>query len=110
MQKNNVVSLVLIVVSAVLMFSWSFIADLFGGMSRPYVPSMVGILVLLSAVLLYFGIRKSTIDFRGNISVVLIFFFSGILGPKCVLFHSSYVLHISSLRLQTFHLKIGCRL
>lgn len=81
MQKNNVVSLVLIVVSAVLMFSWSFIADLFGGMSRPYVPSMVGILVLLSAVLLYFGIRKSTIDFRGNISVVLIFFFSGILGP-----------------------------
>lgn len=81
MQKNNVGSLVLIVVSVVLMFSWSFIADLFGGMSRPYVPSIVGILILLSAVLLYLGIRKSTIDFRGNIPVVLIFFFSGILGP-----------------------------
>lgn len=78
MQKNNIVSLVLIVVSAVLMFSWNFIADLFGGMSRPYVPSIVGILILLSAVLLYLGIKKSMIDFRKNILVVLIFFFSGI--------------------------------
>ena len=84
MQKNNVVPLLLIVSSAVLMFSLYLIADLLGGMQRPYVPSIVMVMVLVAAVLLYLGIRKSTLDFRKNIFVVLIMFFSGILGSMYI--------------------------
>jgi hypothetical protein len=94
--KQEEIGLVSIIAFIVMLLLTFIISNLLGGFHTPYVPSLAGILLLISFAILAYGIDKSLLGIRGNILIILILFFSAIFSLLSFL-NKGYELNIYSL-------------
>lgn len=79
----------MVIVGILMILLSSVISELLGGFSTPYVPSIVALIILIGAIIFFYGLKKSSLDIRENIFIILILFFSALLS-------SIYLVNIKS--------------